>query len=353
MKVMAINSSPRTQGESHSEKMLHLLVEGMRGGGAEVEIVNLREFNIKFCQGCYTCWTKTPGKCRLKDDMTESLFLKWQAADLVVYASPLYYRSVVSRLQAFIERTLPALLPYCVAEGERSSHPPRERLPNFVMLSVSGFPDSEEFGPLSDWAKANFDVPPAKLLAEIYRPGAQTLSLQQYRAVAGDIYGAVKRAGNEIIRDGIVSETTMARITQPIVEKDAYFKFANVFWQHCIDEKMTPRQFQKNGAAPKAKTVEDMMALLPVGINQIKTMELQSRIQFRFESDAHNDFFMDINRGSVKAFEGRAASPDLTIITPFQVWSDIMGGLADGAKQLMEGAYRIEGDGDLLVRLFA
>ena len=350
---MAINSSPRTQGASHSEKLLQFLAEGMRAAEAEVEIINLREYTIRFCQGCYTCWTKTPGVCRLKDDMTESLFPKWRAADLVVYASPLYYRSVVSRLQAFIERTLPSLLPYCVAEGERSGHPPRNRMPNFVLLSVSGFLEMEEFGPVSDWAKTNFDAPPAKLLAEIYRPGAQALALQQYRAVADDVYAAVKKAGHEIIRDGMVSETTMAKITQPIVAKDTYFKFANLFWRHCIDEGITPRQFSKKGAAPMPKTVEEMMVLLPVGINQTKTEKMQSRIQFKFESTEHSNFFMDINHGRIEACEGTTETPDLTIITPFQVWSDIMSGKTDGAAQLMNGAYRIEGDGTLLVRLFA
>ena len=95
------------------------------------------------------------------------------------------------------------------------------------------------------------------------------------------------------------------------------------------------------------------MVLLPVGINQTKTEKMQSRIQFKFESTEHSNFFMDINHGRIEACEGTTETPDLTIITPFQVWSDIMSGKTDGAAQLMNGAYRIEGDGTLLVRLFA
>jgi multimeric flavodoxin WrbA len=60
MKVLALNSSPRSGGKSMTELMLNHLVDGMRDDGTEVEVVNLREKTIKNCIGCFTCWTKTP-----------------------------------------------------------------------------------------------------------------------------------------------------------------------------------------------------------------------------------------------------------------------------------------------------
>ena len=72
MKVLALNSSPRGGGQSKTEMMLTPLVEGMRDAGAEVEVANLREKKIKNCIGCFTCWTKTPGECVHKDDITLS-----------------------------------------------------------------------------------------------------------------------------------------------------------------------------------------------------------------------------------------------------------------------------------------
>jgi len=94
MKVLALNSSPRTGRDSKTELMLNALVEGMREAGAEVEVVNLREKTIKNCIGCFTCWTKTPGICVHKDDMTKELFTKWLESDLAVYATPLYHYTV-------------------------------------------------------------------------------------------------------------------------------------------------------------------------------------------------------------------------------------------------------------------
>ena len=43
MKILSINSSPRTGRESKTELMLNHLVEGMQEAGADVEVVNLRE----------------------------------------------------------------------------------------------------------------------------------------------------------------------------------------------------------------------------------------------------------------------------------------------------------------------
>jgi multimeric flavodoxin WrbA len=47
MRILALNSSPRSGAQSKTEMMLNPLVEGMRDAGAEVEVVNLREKKIK------------------------------------------------------------------------------------------------------------------------------------------------------------------------------------------------------------------------------------------------------------------------------------------------------------------
>ena len=116
MKVLAINSSARSDGISKTEMMLDALVEGMRDAGAEVEVVPLRKKKVNNCIGCFTCWTKTPGVCVHKDDMTNELFPKWLEADIAVYATPLYHFTVNASMKAFIERTLPILEPFMVQD---------------------------------------------------------------------------------------------------------------------------------------------------------------------------------------------------------------------------------------------
>ena len=88
MKVLALNSSPRKGGQSKTELMLTHLVNGMRDAGADVQTVHLREKTVHNCLGCFACWTKTPGTCMQKDDMTKEFYPKWLASDLAVYATP-------------------------------------------------------------------------------------------------------------------------------------------------------------------------------------------------------------------------------------------------------------------------
>lgn len=83
MKVLALNSSPRTAGQSKTERMLDELAEGMREAGAQVDVIALREKRINLCSGCYSCWTQTPGACIHRDDMTAELLPRWLASDLL------------------------------------------------------------------------------------------------------------------------------------------------------------------------------------------------------------------------------------------------------------------------------
>ena len=128
MKILSINSSPRTGGESKTELMLNHLAEGMQEAGAEVEVINLREKKIRSCIGCFTCWTKTPGKCIQKDDMTNEIFPKLLASDLVVFAFPLYYHFMNGAMSTFMERTLPWAQPFFLRSEGKTYHPLRGKV---------------------------------------------------------------------------------------------------------------------------------------------------------------------------------------------------------------------------------
>jgi multimeric flavodoxin WrbA len=189
MKVMAINSSARSDGVSKTAMMLDALVQGMRDAGAEVEVIPLRKKTVKNCIGCFTCWTKTPGVCIHQDDMANELFPKWLEADIVVYATPLYHFTVNATMKAFIERTLPIFEPFMVRVNGKTIHPLRQQPPKSVVLSVAGFPDSSVFTQLSSYV--NF-LCKKGLIAEIYRPAAE--SMAHASEIAKDILQATSDA---------------------------------------------------------------------------------------------------------------------------------------------------------------
>lgn len=355
MQVLALNSSPRTNGESKTELMLNYLVSGMRAAGADVEVVNLRKKKINFCAGCFTCWTKSPGVCLHKDDMSREIFPKWLQSDLVVYASPLYHFTVNAVMKAFIERTLPILQPFFLGQDGRTSHPLRQQHPKLVMLSVAGFPENSVFDQLSSWINFIFSGAHRAentLVAEIYRPMAEALTNPYLKDVAADILEATVQAGRELAANMNVSEETMARVTQPMVEDYANFmEIGNLIWKTCIAEGVTPKEFTQKGMVPRPDSIDSYLKVMSLGFNAAAAGDVKATIQFNFSGEQQGACYIAISEGIINCQQGAAAKPDLTVTTPFEVWMDILTRKADGQQMLMEQRYQTEGDISLLLQM--
>jgi len=343
MKVLALNSSARTGGQSKTELLLTHFVKGLQKAGAEVEAVNLRQKKINYCTGCYTCWTKTPGICVHKDDMTQELFPKWLEADIVVYASPLYHFLVNAQMKTFIERTLPVLMPYLQRKGDITVHPLRSKHPDTVLISVAGFPDNSVFDQLSFWAKK---VMGSGLLAEIYRPTAEAMVNSGKRF---DILEATEQAGVEIVKNRSVSKETMDRIMQPITSPEMMATMSNLAWQSMIDGHMTMAEASRQGAGIRPNSIETLMAMLSFAFNPRKAGVKAGTLQFNFSGEKPGACYFTIGKGDILAAEGQAQRADCVIDTPFEVWADIIEGKADGAKSLMDGKYKVQGDMSLMM----
>ena len=247
MKILALNSSPRSSRQSKTGLMLNQLVAGMRDAGAMVEVVALRQKNIRDCLGCLTCWTKTPGICVHKDDMSTELFPKWLASDIVVYATPLYNYSMTATMKKFIERTIPSLQPFFEIKDGRMYHPLRYKNPAVVILSVSGMPDKCHFGPLSELMRYYLSSPGRKLAAEIYRPAAELITIPFFKEKADDILEATTQAGRELAQSLEISALTMEKIIQPLVDTQSFVEIANAIWKTCIAERINPKEFAARG----------------------------------------------------------------------------------------------------------
>ena len=343
MKILALNSSPRGAGQSKTELLLTHFVKGLQKAGAEVEVVNLRQKKINYCLGCYTCWTKTPGVCVHKDDMALELFPKWLESDVVVYASPLYHYLVNAQMKTFIERTLPVLMPYLQRKGDITMHPLRSKHPNSVLISVAGFPDNSVFNQLSFWAKK---VMGSGLLAEIYRPAAEAMVSSGKRF---DILEAMEQAGVEIVKDRSVSKRTMDRIMQPITSPEMMAVMSNLAWQTMIDGHMTMAEADRRRAGIRPNSIETLMAMLVFGFNPLKAGDKAGILQFNFSGEKPGACYFTIGKGDIQVAEGQAPKADCVIDTPFEVWADIIEGKADGAKSMMDGKYKVQGDMSLMM----
>jgi putative sterol carrier protein len=351
MKVLALNSSPRTTGQSKTELMMLQLVKGMTEAGALVEVANLREKRIRNCTGCFTCWTRTPGVCIHKDDMTSELFPKWLDADIVVYATPLYHFTMNASLKAFIERTLPLLQPFFKQFEGKTYHPVRSAPPKVVFLSVAGFPDPEVFEPLSAWVRYVFGKS-KNLIAEIYRPMAEALPFAMTREQSIDVLNAVRQAGHEIVSHSKILPETLKRIHQPLMENNQdYFDISNLMWKTCIAEGMTPEFLDKKGLLLRPDSIETFMTIMKMGFNASAAADTRAVIEFRFSQEREGACHLNIADGRITAALGYAEKADLIIESPFELWLDIMAGKKDGQQSFLDNQYRVQGDFSLLMRL--
>lgn len=104
-KMLAILASPRKHG--NAAKMLHLAMKEAEKQGYDIDMVNLYEMNIAYCQGCMAC--KTTGVCSIDDDITsirESLI----TCDLAVVACPTYFANVSAPLKNMFDRLVATLM---------------------------------------------------------------------------------------------------------------------------------------------------------------------------------------------------------------------------------------------------
>ena len=351
MKVLTVNSSARVGQNSKTELMLNQLIEGMQAAGAEKESINLKDHQINYCIGCYTCWTKTPGKCVHRDDMANTLFPQWLAADLVVYATPLFHRNMNANMKTFLERTLPNLEPDLVFQEEsgRWTHPLRQSFPATVWLSVCGFPAQNEF----DALKANLDLLHGennKLWGTIFRSGAEYLP--NAGPAGEDVLAAAREAGRELITQRQISAATMARLTQPLMDDiELFARMANIFWRSCIAEGVTPRQFAKQRLMPRPAGIEEFVLMLPMGFNPEGAGDTAATLQFEFSGEIEGTCHFVIAEQTMKGHVGRADKPDLTILVPFEIWFEVMTHKREGQQVFMEQLAKAKGDLGLLMRM--
>ena len=101
-KVLIISSSPRKGG--NSETLAAAFAKGAREAGNQVETVSLRDKQVGFCKGCLACLKL--GHCVIQDDAVE-IAAKMHDADVLVFATPVYYYSVSGQLKTMLDRANP------------------------------------------------------------------------------------------------------------------------------------------------------------------------------------------------------------------------------------------------------
>lgn len=97
--VLVITASERNN--SNSSILADYFAEGAKKAGHNVEIISLKDRQIAFCRGCGACGTTL--ECVIKDYAID-IAQKMLKADVIVFASPVYYYSISGKLKTMLDR---------------------------------------------------------------------------------------------------------------------------------------------------------------------------------------------------------------------------------------------------------
>jgi len=103
-KVIVISSTPRKGG--NSDILADAFIKGSSEVGHIAEKINIRDINLKFCEGCFACQKSKDNLCPIKDDMS-SYLPRLQNADVLVFATPVYFFDMCGQLKTFLDRLNP------------------------------------------------------------------------------------------------------------------------------------------------------------------------------------------------------------------------------------------------------
>lgn len=120
------------------------LAASLRARGADVARLAGRELTLAQCRGCFGCWTRTPGRCVIRDD-GERILREVAAADVMVIASPVEMGLTTALTRRMTERLLPLLHPHFeVVEGEVHHRQRYARRARLALLHGADGVDAED-----------------------------------------------------------------------------------------------------------------------------------------------------------------------------------------------------------------
>lgn len=75
-------------------------------------LMGLNKEAIKPCVGCFGCWTKTPGKCIIQNDLISQTNPCFVQSDYVILVSNIHYGCYSATTKRILDRVIPNILPF-------------------------------------------------------------------------------------------------------------------------------------------------------------------------------------------------------------------------------------------------
>ena len=224
MKIVVINGSPKGKA-GNTNVMVDAFLKGAREAGAETVNVFLAEKEIEHCKGCHVCWSKGPGQCVTQDDALGVLGLMG-GADVIAFASPVYFGNISGRLKVFMDRMTMIGSPHSPdykSEGKESPGTASPQGPKLMMISSCGHPDKDEFDVTSLWIRKVAQKLHMELAGELYAAGSRLLTAapKELQPSVDKYLQVLEKAGKELAEERKLSPETVLLLEQGIIPDKA------------------------------------------------------------------------------------------------------------------------------------
>lgn len=134
MKTTILNGA--LPGDGFVDGVAQSLADRLASRGGQVQTWTLRDEKVAYCLGCFECWTKSPGICRI-DDAGRAIAASIIAGDLVVYLTPVTFGGYSSLLKKAVDRSICLVSPFFTQiDGEVHHQPRYRRYPDLLGIGV-------------------------------------------------------------------------------------------------------------------------------------------------------------------------------------------------------------------------
>ena len=147
-KVLALNGSMRKYG--NTSILLQHFLDGAKNLTGDIEEIIVRDINLEYCSGCLRC--NLLGRCSLSEDDWPEISKKILNANVIVFASPIYFHHITASLKKIIER-FRSFVHIQITETGLVHTPRQEWDKDIVLLLCMGSSDVSDASPVIDLFK--------------------------------------------------------------------------------------------------------------------------------------------------------------------------------------------------------
>ncbi|MCP4129903.1 MAG: hypothetical protein GY754_02695 [bacterium] len=239
--VLVLSCSPRGE-KGATQFFADIFTKGMERAGAKVETLFPARMKINSCIGCFQCWSNEEKKCiyEEKDDM-KIFWEKYNKADLLVWATPIYVFHGTSLMKKVVDRFFSIVNPNIsvLPNGVKTHARKNEHIPYETLLACAGLNDKDVFLPLQHTLRTWIKYNNSKLLAELCRTNSMAfLSGSVKQKKMDEAVEALEQAGYELVTSKRVNKKTKKTFEQRIFSAPVFVSSAN----KSIDEVMRGEQ---------------------------------------------------------------------------------------------------------------